>query len=38
MGAGEWHVLKTILPDFTGKRVLDLGCGFGWHWQQGLVL
>lgn len=30
-GAGEWHVLKTMLPDFTGKRVLDLGCGFGWH-------
>lgn len=31
--AGEWHVLKTMLPDFTGKRVLDLGCGFGWHCQ-----
>jgi ubiquinone/menaquinone biosynthesis C-methylase UbiE len=30
-GAGEWHVLKTMLPDFNGKRVLDLGCGFGWH-------
>lgn len=30
-GAGEWHVLKTLLPDFKGKRVLDLGCGFGWH-------
>lgn len=30
-GAGEWHVLKQMLPDFTGKRVLDLGCGFGWH-------
>lgn len=30
-GAGEWHVLKTMLPDFKGKRVLDLGCGFGWH-------
>lgn len=30
-GAGEWHVLKTILPDFEGKQVLDLGCGFGWH-------
>lgn len=32
-GAGEWHVLKQMLPDFTGKRVLDLGCGFGWHCQ-----
>ncbi|TLG71527.1 class I SAM-dependent methyltransferase [Culicoidibacter larvae] len=31
--AGEWHVLKTMLPDFNGKRVLDLGCGFGWHCQ-----
>ncbi len=30
-GAGEWHELKKMLPDFTGKRVLDLGCGFGWH-------
>lgn len=30
-GAGEWHQLQGMLPDFTGKRVLDLGCGFGWH-------
>lgn len=30
-GAGEWHVLKKMLPDFTSKEVLDLGCGFGWH-------
>ncbi|WP_313381455.1 class I SAM-dependent methyltransferase [Proteiniphilum saccharofermentans] len=29
--AGEWYVLKNMLPDFTGKDVLDLGCGFGWH-------
>lgn len=32
-GAGEWHTLKQMLPDFTGKRVLDLGCGYGWHCQ-----
>lgn len=32
-GAGEWHMLKKMLPDFKGKRVLDLGCGFGWHCQ-----
>lgn len=30
-GAGEWHELKKLLPEFTNKRVLDLGCGFGWH-------
>lgn len=30
-GAGEWSELKKLLPDFKGKRVLDLGCGYGWH-------
>lgn len=30
-GAGEWHELQKLLPDFNGKKVLDLGCGFGWH-------
>lgn len=30
-GAGEWHILKELLPDFKGKKVLDLGCGYGWH-------
>ncbi|ROR25904.1 methyltransferase family protein [Mobilisporobacter senegalensis] len=29
--AGEWHELKKLLPDFMDKRVLDIGCGFGWH-------
>lgn len=29
-GAGEWSQLKQLLPDFEGKRVLDLGCGYGW--------
>ncbi len=32
-GAGEWPALQSMLPDFHGKRVLDLGCGFGWHCQ-----
>lgn len=29
--AGEWPVLQKMLPPLAGKRVLDLGCGFGWH-------
>ncbi len=30
-GAGEWHMLRSLLPDLKGKRMLDLGCGYGWH-------
>ena len=30
-GAGEWLALQSLLPDFTNLRVLDLGCGYGWH-------
>lgn len=30
-GAGEWSTLKKLLPEFTNKDVLDLGCGYGWH-------
>ncbi len=30
-GAGEWAELQKILPDFRAKKVLDLGCGYGWH-------
>lgn len=29
--AGEWGTFRTLLPDLQGQRVLDLGCGFGWH-------
>lgn len=29
--AGEWHALRALLPPLQGKRVLDLGCGLGWH-------
>ncbi|ANH82267.1 SAM-dependent methyltransferase [Niabella ginsenosidivorans] len=29
--AGEWYVLQQMLPDLKDKRVLDLGCGLGWH-------
>ena len=38
-GAWEWPLLKSLLPGLNGKRILDLGCGFGWfaRWarQQG---
>lgn len=30
-GAGEWHILKELIPELKDKTVLDLGCGFGWH-------
>ena len=30
-GAGEWEDFRKILPAFSGKTVLDLGCGYGWH-------
>ncbi|MBO0740114.1 MAG: class I SAM-dependent methyltransferase [Hyphomicrobiaceae bacterium] len=29
-GAPEWPSLQALLPDLRGRRVLDLGCGFGW--------
>lgn len=29
-GAGEWPAIRALMPDLTGKRVVDLGCGFGW--------
>ncbi|UOQ93121.1 methyltransferase domain-containing protein [Halobacillus shinanisalinarum] len=29
--AGEWHILRPLLPELRNKSVLDLGCGFGWH-------
>ncbi len=29
-GAPEWPSLQSMLPDLRGRRVLDLGCGFGW--------
>ena len=30
-GAGEWHQFRRMIPKLTGKSVLDLGCGYGWH-------
>ncbi len=29
-GAPEWPSLRDLLPDLRGRRVLDLGCGYGW--------
>jgi len=29
-GAPEWPSIRAVLPDLSGKRVVDLGCGFGW--------
>ncbi|WP_437965218.1 class I SAM-dependent methyltransferase [Sorangium sp. So ce260] len=29
-GAPEWPALQALVPDLTGLRVVDLGCGFGW--------
>ncbi|MGY3146402.1 2-polyprenyl-3-methyl-5-hydroxy-6-metoxy-1,4-benzoquinol methylase [Bradyrhizobium sp. USDA 3397] len=28
--APEWPEIRAMLPDLVGKRVVDLGCGFGW--------
>lgn len=30
-GAGEWHAFRALLPDARDMKVLDLGCGYGWH-------
>lgn len=30
-GAGEWHQLQPLFPNLAHKKVLDLGCGYGWH-------
>jgi len=29
-GAPEWPELRAMVPPMAGKRVLDLGCGYGW--------
>lgn len=29
-GAPEWPALRALVPDLKCKRVVDLGCGFGW--------
>jgi trans-aconitate methyltransferase len=29
-GAPEWPALRAMLPPLQDRRVLDLGCGYGW--------
>lgn len=29
-GAPEWPSVRALLPPLAGRRVVDLGCGFGW--------
>ncbi|MBQ8095253.1 MAG: class I SAM-dependent methyltransferase [Clostridia bacterium] len=29
--AGEWHQFEKLFPALSGLKVLDLGCGYGWH-------
>jgi SAM-dependent methyltransferase len=29
-GMAEWPAFRALLPDVKGKRVVDLGCGYGW--------
>lgn len=29
--AGEWPQFRRLFPPLRGARVLDLGCGYGWH-------
>src|SRR5580704_15579412 len=29
-GAPEWPSLRAMLPGLHGRKVLDLGCGYGW--------
>ncbi|MFV9712675.1 MULTISPECIES: class I SAM-dependent methyltransferase [unclassified Pantoea] len=28
--APEWPAIQRMLPDLSGKQVIDLGCGYGW--------
>ncbi|MBM3116040.1 class I SAM-dependent methyltransferase [Jeongeupia naejangsanensis] len=36
-GAPEWPALQALLPGLNARRVVDLGCGFGWfcRWASG---
>ncbi|MBX4134996.1 class I SAM-dependent methyltransferase [Pseudomonas rhodesiae] len=32
--APEWAAIQAMLPALDGKRVIDLGCGYGWFCRQ----
>ena len=36
-GAPEWPAIRALLPNLVDKRIVDLGCGFGWasRWMRG---
>lgn len=40
-GAPEWPSLRALLPEIRGRKVVDLGCGYGWfcRWvhEQGAI-
>jgi ubiquinone/menaquinone biosynthesis C-methylase UbiE len=36
-GAPEWPAIQMLLPELLGKRVLDLGCGFGWFARWAMI-
>jgi SAM-dependent methyltransferase len=36
-GAPEWPALHALLPELRGKRVVDLGCGFGWFARWAMI-
>jgi SAM-dependent methyltransferase len=29
-GAPEWPALRALIPNLRGRKIVDLGCGFGW--------
>ncbi len=29
-GAAEWPSMRALAPNLSGRRVVDLGCGYGW--------
>ena len=36
-GAPEWPAIQMLLPELRGKRVVDLGCGFGWFARWAMI-